>query len=317
MKMKYFNEFHKIDFDILIHQFGQVTIDQRQNCPFESHHLAKSTNKDFKYHLSPAADNGFRCIGGSCWHQSCRDAINTHLHFLNKDWYRFVNTSDKITKKEVDHETLVKQCLERNKALLEQKKRLQLIAAQVASIQKNVVPLDSITTVYENPITDTIYHLSMFDDGDIVFRGDFNQSQGYLFALPDIGESGEFTSTHTFKDINGKRCSENCKDKPFGVLERDDGISKPDQLALLHSIAKTLNITLLMALDSGGKSIHGWFHWEDLEPHLDLFQQMNYDMKTLKSKSQPVRLAGVFRKDKQTYQRIVYIDEKRSEDYEY
>jgi len=162
--------------------------------------------------------------------------------------------------------------------------------------------------VFCSPEEDVQRHVSMFQTGDILFWGSPLEAENCYVVGQEITSTPNFTSSYTFKLINGSfnRDTEHCHTKPYMVLEMDDGSPKGLQLNRLLAVASHFKVPLLMALDSGGKSIHGWFHQKDLELFLDFLGQMGYDMKTATSRSQPVRLAGAYRAEKNTYQRIIY-----------
>jgi hypothetical protein len=315
----YIVDYTKINWNNLFHNFcmmENIRIDSRCACLFNSSHSAASSDRDFCYNTSISRKNGFMLIGASCWHERCKSDINKMLSTLNKKWKKYVDENgDKVKVLQKSSEESIRENKEALARIFAELEHRQWKMKLVGEIKNNIVPITySISPTFPEPIDDFKFHLGLFQENDVIFMGHFNQPK-HLYIISNEGLSGlkhipEFTSTHTFSDVTKGRNSENCNSKPYGVLELDNGITKEEQLALLLSIEKTLKIKLIMALDSGGKSIHGWFNWIELEKYVDVFNELGYDMKTLKSRSQPVRLAGAFRINKEKYQRIIYVGEK-------
>lgn len=306
--------YKSVKWDILLHGFAALEGIGfiRTTCPFASLHTAKSTENDFCYNTTISPENGFMLIGASCWHSSCRSNINQMLSGRNKKWKKYVDEhSDKVIKVEKTTEQLKEELHQEHLRICEREKHDAWKRKIIFEITRwNKVPVPKVAPVFVDPAEDFAFHLGLFHEDDILFLGDFNEPWK-LYKINDkdlerLQNIPEFTSSYTFKDVNAGRNANNCQDKPYGVLELDNGISKEEQLSLLLSISKTLNVKLLMALDSGGKSVHGWFYWKDVEKYAEIFEDLGYDMKTFKSRSQPVRLAGAFRQNKQKYQRVIY-----------
>jgi len=308
--------YFKTDFDLLFDNFiSENNLNTKPNyseCPCSNCHSSNHSSKTHFYYLMPPLSNGFKNIWGHCMHESCKSSLRHHYKDINKLWFNYVNNKDTLKLSMEVTLSLTMKREEENKKKLELAYQLyesDLVGKKIKS--KIKLPVD-VSPKFKLPSDDLKYHLSLFSKHDIIFLGKNYESAGRLFKVAELNNlrrPREFTSTYTFTDINGRRCSDNCLNKPYGVLELDTGISKEEQLALLLSIKAHFGIKLLLAIDTGGKSVHGWFRWTDLEPHILIFKQMGYDMTTLTSKSQPVRLAGAFRKEKGKYQRIIYYED--------
>jgi len=306
-------DYSNLNFEILFSEFANFnSLPLRGyygNCPCEECHSEKS-GKHFFVYLMPAKEDGLRLIWGKCLHQSCRDELKKYYHNINLQWVKYLkNHKDiKYTYEDVFADII------RQKAQAEQaeilRKENERHVELFNKIKHNILPLELPLPIFSTPQEDMLHHLNMFSPHKNIFIGTRWDSDGHLYNLLDDAipfPPPEFTSTFYFKDKCGRRSADNCDGRDYGVLEMDDKSSKASQFALLKAIEQTLNIPLLMALDSGGKSIHGWFRWTDLEPYLSLFKYMKYDWNVLTSRSQPVRLAGAWRKDKKQHQSIIYI----------
>ena len=313
-------DYSTFDFDYYFDQFASSEcLPLKGNygeCPCKQMHNAESGKRDFYAFLGSANDKGFRNIGVKCFHDSCKESLRSYAKTLNKTWWHAVNSNDiksYIVTPSMQEER-IKAALAKFEAdykqeqiLNEKKKRI------LDAIVINPLP----PYPHASPTEDTQYHLRLFKKGDVIYFGSKFSVRGCLLNLgiDPIQDIPEFTSTYTFHDANGVdvcgerkyRVKQNIKDKPYGVLEIDDHSPLEHQLAMLHAIEKVLNIRMIMAVHSGSKSIHGWFHYADIEPHLKLMKMIGYDMNTLCSAGQPVRLAGAYRKEKERYQRIVYV----------
>jgi hypothetical protein len=120
---------------------------------------------------------------------------------------------------------------------------------------------------------------------------------------------GNFTCGSAFKPGSFRRCNENLDGQRFLVIESDT-LTKDEVGAVFAYLNRRLHFNLHAIIDTGGKSLHGWFDapcnkvMEDrLKAVLTVF---GCDPK-LFTYSQPVRLPGAFRDGK--LQRLIWLRE--------
>ena len=317
--LKYEPDYHAVTawqalFDKFASESGLPTKINPSPCPCAGEHTTPSRDKDYYVYLNSQypTDDGFIFVNTSCWHNSCHNARTNFRDSYNQAWVRFVRAN--IAGKDLPRLTrppgwvaqAMQDMRDRYKRDKEIHERRKIINKLNASIKDIPLPVP----VFATPEEDVQHHVAMFQSEDILFWGDKDEPWKYYVVGQEITSIPNFTSSWTFKLVDGKfnRDVEHCLSKPYTVLELDDHSSKGVQFQRLLVVARHFNIPLLMALDSGGKSIHGWFFQKDLENQLDFISQMGYDMATATHRSQPVRLAGSYRKEKDAYQRIIYWD---------
>jgi hypothetical protein len=105
------------------------------------------------------------------------------------------------------------------------------------------------------------------------------------------------------------RCIENTGPREFLVIESDTGTDKAEQARLLSHLAT--KAPLAMVVDSGGKSLHGWFACRQAPPHR-VARFMQYAVwlgadRHLWVPCQWVRMPGGVRRDG-TRQHVLYFD---------
>jgi hypothetical protein len=116
----------------------------------------------------------------------------------------------------------------------------------------------------------------------------------------DIGPMGNFTCGSSFKQGSYSRTNENCNGTRFLVVESDT-LPKDEVGAIFHYLHVKLKYRIHAVIDTGGKSLHGWFDaprskvWETrLKATLTV---LGCDPK-LFTYSQPVRVPGADRNGK-------------------
>lgn len=114
----------------------------------------------------------------------------------------------------------------------------------------------------------------------------------------------------TFKNTSCARSNDNIVARRFLVVESDT-LSRDEVGAVFRWLHTGCDLNLVAIVDTGGKSLHGWFEFEeDLLPNLKtVLPAFQCDPK-LFTASQPVRMPGVLR-DGVTgkYQKLVYLSE--------
>jgi hypothetical protein len=169
-------------------------------------------------------------------------------------------------------------------------------------------------------------HLSLFDPTDLVWIGnEFNSGprHGHHFRLVREWMSlerqpyGNFICPSVFKKTFSRgrvveksisRKNENVERRRCLVLESDT-LSRPDSCAVYNWCRSFMRLRAL--IHSGKKSIHAWFDFPG-QAMFELFRViapgLQMDMQVFNTASQPVRIAGAYRKDTGRWQHLIWFD---------
>lgn len=119
---------------------------------------------------------------------------------------------------------------------------------------------------------------------------------------------GNYTCGSSFKPGSFSRCNENLNGHRFLVVESDT-LAKDEVGAVFAYLRRRLRYRLHCVIDTGGKSLHGWFDAprnKVLETRLKAgLQAFGCDPKVF-TYSQPVRVPGAWREGK--LQRLVWLE---------
>ena len=164
---------------------------------------------------------------------------------------------------------------------------------------------DSPYRLLDDPTHDWRRMLGLFDDTDTIWIGDITDSGSpeyrYNFRTANqwMKESqcpGQFTCPATFKEGSFSRSKANVVSRPYLVVESDTLMP-----AEIGAVFRWLNKYLLLyaVVDTGGKSLHGWFQFPEPKniPVLkQIMGQLGCDTKMF-SESQPCRMPSAKRGD--------------------
>ncbi|HEV2804771.1 MAG TPA: hypothetical protein VGW57_07570 [Chthoniobacterales bacterium] len=176
---------------------------------------------------------------------------------------------------------------------------------------------ESATRIAEAPDEHFYQILGMFDDDDIVWVGrDVRDSGSEMHSCRFRPVSdwlgcrecpGPFTCPSTFKPGTYSRREANVLARKFLVIESDT-LSADDIGALFRWLQTEVGLHLRAVVDTGGKSLHGWFESPDqavLSKLKKCLPALGCDP-ALFNPAQPCRLPGAKRGDR--YQRLIFIN---------
>lgn len=256
-------------------------------------------------HTKPTKDNHTICyLDGVptffCWHQSC------------KEWVETANTE---LREKVD---------ERSPAERKADAEIRVGRAQAQaasdSFRRN---LDQIIAEYRwdeifagprwNLQESFAHFLSLWQPDDHIWIGEIwdtgvNEKKNNSFHFASVAEwksrqvnryANHFTTGSTFKQGSVDRIKSNIVETPYVVVEFDSLSPDPEAnkrmgAALLNYLHKLAALDLVMVVDSGNKSVHGWFRNNFSEQEKFFLRQIGADPQSMRP-SQPVRLPGAIR----------------------
>ena len=139
--------------------------------------------------------------------------------------------------------------------------------------------------------------------GDVYSSGKPHHARAFRTAADWAAEKlprGNYTCGATFKPGSYARSNENIVSRRFMIVESDT-LSKDQVGAIFRYLSERLDYRLHCIIDTGGKSLHGWFtppDAPDVERNMKaLLTGLQCDPKTL-TFSQPVRVPGALRDGK-------------------
>jgi hypothetical protein len=155
---------------------------------------------------------------------------------------------------------------------------------------------------------------TMFDEDEVIWSGDKYDSGKpkhafhFLTVSQWISARGyPFLSHCTFKPGVFSRSNENVMKRKYLVME-SDRLSHDETLAVFNWLHHAKNLPLRAVVFSGRRSIHGWFDrpTNDDRELAAFVEGLKCDPATLRA-SQPVRLAGVRRRETGRIQELLYL----------
>lgn len=283
-------------------------------CPGEAAHTSATAKRDAKL----TVDHNPTVF---CFHSSCKDACDLAALDL-KDWA-------------VEHDCLP----EEGEITPEEKQRRKAFSAYASVAQRWQAQLPKALqhpndTLPLNPMIGAAATLkflySLFDQTDRIWIGNPEHSgrdywQHFLFpyemsATRALLHQGNFISTSTYRDGAVRRIKEEVWERKYFVVEFDKLDPDPEENCqksmslicwLTQTFGETKDILNLRALVySGSKSIHAWFDFPKDPATWDLLRNclpaLGADPAAMRA-TQPVRLPGAYRADKQKHQTLLYL----------
>jgi hypothetical protein len=255
----------------------------------------------------------------TCFHASCEDAVKAKNSELRRALANPVDLQVGGKGRKTPEE----------KARLAEFQRKESIRRRALASREQVLrdyrwPVAEICRQSPTPIPDQSrehwrLHLGLFRPEDVVWIGDIFDSgkpqHAANFRRRDewIGFSsspGSFTCPAVFKAGSVARSNDDVAARRFLVVESD--ILKKDEVgAIFRWMKEQAGLKLRAIVDTGGKSLHGWFDLpgeSELQDLRLILPEWDCDPK-LFTPSQPVRLAGVYRGEKSAWQRLLFLDQ--------
>lgn len=275
-------------------------------CPGQIKHTGPTGPKDCRLKV-----DGVPTI--YCVHASCRDEIenaNRALRAGNPSSFPAVLTSEE------------KKAVAAKKAKARQNQELKVRAQKsLPGILKaydwpyNRIVADSPNRLVEDDWEGMLEaFLGMFEDGEVIWIGDVNQTgQAHHTSnfktksdwQAGLARVGPFTCPSCFVPGSCSRSKENVALQRYVVVE-SDSLPKNEVGAIFRWLDEAVELPLLAVVDTAGKSLHGWFQFPppDVLAELQIMlPAMGCDPKMFGS-SQPCRLPGGLRDGR--IQRLIY-----------
>ncbi len=300
--------------DILVHPSGLHC-----QCPGTSLHTNPTRERDCRVYLDSVPTI-------KCLHTSCADAVAEANRALRSavgkaETGRYAPTPvyrkpDEQTAKELEQK-------EAERLAEKARESLPKIVAAYPWPPEQIFS-DSPEGVADDPRYDWRLLLSLFGPEDNLWIGEKTQSGSRRFAhlfrtaaeWQDSREcpAGPFILPATLKPGVHSRTKEDVATLPFLVVESDD-LDKESTGAVFRWLREAGGLTLHAVVDTGGKSLHGWFSRPDAKTLRDLtavLPAMQCDGAVLRD-TQPVRLPGCLRPEskrpgKKTQQALLYFN---------
>jgi hypothetical protein len=161
-------------------------------------------------------------------------------------------------------------------------------------------------------------HLLLWKADDVIWIGNVTDSGSPRHEpnfrtrdewLKESSCPGNFTCPSTFKNNICSRSNENAIGRPFLVVESDT-LPRGDMRAVIQWLR--LSMRLRAVVDTGGKSLHGWFEYPNdaaLTELKAILPTLGCDPALFKA-SQPCRLPGAWRAEKQKWQNLIWLELK-------
>ncbi|MFN7138862.1 MAG: hypothetical protein ACK4UN_05955 [Limisphaerales bacterium] len=271
-------------------------------CPGVNYHTSKNGRRDCDVHLDGAPTI-------FCQHTSCKGEVEKANYELRKA----------IGKLQLPEGMPKVRTLEQIQRDIDRERKQQLKLRAAASLnqiieQHSISEADMLATSPVN-MTDRCLSedwralLQLFKPDDVLWMGrDVYQKQFKTVSqwLTSNRCPGNFTCPSTFKPGSESRSNDNVLHRRYLVVESDE-LKKTEMLAVIQWLRKTMRLRAVV--DTGGKSLHGWFEF----PPEDILNELKSILPALKcdpklfTASQPCRLPGAIRNGC-TCQFLIWLD---------
>ena len=278
-------------------------------CPGEDSHTGHDATKDCVVHLDGAANI-------YCFHQSCIQERQQASKLL-RDALENIGGGAEAFGKLPSKEQKERQRREADRRSLEARasSSLPLILKRYEWKYDKIIK-DSPVDLPETETADQWKQiLGIFKPGDVVWIGNTYDSGGDRHQanfrpvedwMKEPKVVGQFTCPATFKNASFSRSNDNVLHRRFLVVESDI-LSKDQVGAIFKYLQEAVGLRLRAVIDTGGKSLHGWFDFPKkavLEELEIILPQLGCDPGLFKP-SQPCRMPGALRDGK--FQHLLYL----------
>lgn len=277
-------------------------------CPGASKHTTEGGGPA-RIHIDGAANV-------HCFHQSCSAVVEEFNRELRRKIWQAEAGGPIGTHTVMTPAILARQAKRREVDALRPMWEQWFMGVVSAPLNPHDLFRNSPTDLNDRTTDDRFDLLRLFHPADLIWTGEVHQSTARNFAeagnlIRERRVRTHFVSTATFKPGTTRRTKENVLHRRFMVVESDE-LSLPQQAALLWALRTEWQLAAVVY--SGGKSLHGWFRWQDAwntqEAQLELkarLETYHCDTAGLKA-SQPFRLPGVLRPDTLKMQSLIYLN---------
>jgi hypothetical protein len=238
-----------------------------------------------------------------CWHQSCRD------------WVKLANTElrEKLDERSSEDKARDAEARTAKQAALQASDNLRRSLPEIIKAWQ----WDSILNDRPKltPSESFQKFLTLWNDSDVIWIGDVwdtgvNEKKDKSYHFATVGTwktrklnmyANHYTTGSSFKPGSVDRITSNIGGAPYTIVEFDSlspdpEINKRRGAALINYLYKVGGLDLVMVVDSGNKSIHGWFRNSLTAEDKFFLRQIGADPQSMRP-SQPVRLPGAIRND--------------------
>jgi hypothetical protein len=283
-------------------------------CPGEAKHTTKTGDTDTMINIDGVATL-------FCLHQACAEEVADE----NREIRRVIREGDPNGTFANDKER--KKWEEKQDELVRKERRAR--SSRTVLLRDYAWPVDKVIAASAVPLTNIPLEqhskllMKLFQPEDVVWIGNKTDSGSQVKAVhfktaaewlaSNTPPLGELTCPASFKEGTFSRSNDQVAAKRFLVVE-SDVLSKDDTCAIFRWLDKAVELPLRAIVDTGGKSVHGWFVYPPTK-HLDELKIVlpvlgcDAGMFTL---SQPVRLPGVIRQDTGRPQQLIYLSKEVS-----
>jgi hypothetical protein len=280
-------------------------------CPGHQKHTTAEGPRDCRVNL-----DGIPTV--YCFHQHCADDVAAATRELRAEILGLETSAD-------GHIFVIVDAAETDQQRREEQKRRLRLAREARTWLPRIlathswrvdhIQAESPTPIPKLPEEHWRFHLGLFQPSDVVWIGRNVRETGqrwHVYRFREVGNwlrslsvPGSFICPSTFKVLTFSRQKKNVQDRRFLVVESD--IFDKDQMgAVLKWL--TSQATLRAVIDTGGKSLHGWFDF----PEFELFERWSTVLpaigcdRALFNPAQPCRLGGALRGE--VYQRLLWLN---------
>jgi hypothetical protein len=269
-------------------------------CPGEHLHSHETAHRDAAVVAPP---NSLPLI--RCFHDSCRALVSAMSEELR------MRIEDAALAKEIDftweppdEDTMEIWGVSKRAELGAASKKTDVVLQEWSTVE---IAKSSPVAVPDDGQQQGRMLLSLFADDDIVWVGQpwhsgkqrhmwkFRTSREWADA--GIEHWSSYTTGATYLPGSSSRCNESVLRRRFLIAE-SDSLSRGQTGAVFRHLT-TLGFDLRAVVDSGRRSLHGWFDLSELDAECvamleGMLRGFGMDSKTMRA-SQPVRMAGVLR----------------------